>query len=196
MRIGGVQYLGKSGVAVARFQALARHPSNANLRYLQGAHAQAMTNVTAEAGFSRSLASLQQELQALQTQVNANKPLPPASLSPESTRSVWNPGSTPSFTTFAPPICHAPSAGGNDSTVKQYFKTRHSTSPPLVRPVAGLISLPPVTHPLRVEMAALPDSIARPAGVRRPCVRDLPQVLHFSRLRSPIILRVVRHFLL
>ena len=86
-------YLGKSGVEVARFQALARHSSNANLGYLQGAHAQAMTNVTTEAASpARSLASLQKELQALQTQVNANKPLPPASLSPESTRSVWNPG--------------------------------------------------------------------------------------------------------
>ena len=93
MRIGGVQYLGKSGVEVARFQALARHSSNANLGYLQGAHAQAMTNVTTEAASpARSLASLQKELQALQTQVNANKPLPPASLSPGSTRSVWNPG--------------------------------------------------------------------------------------------------------
>jgi hypothetical protein len=92
MRIGGVQYLGKSGVEVARIQALARHSSNAILGYLQGIHAEAMTNVAAEAGFSRSLASLQLELQALQTQVNASKPLPPASLPSKSTRSVWNPG--------------------------------------------------------------------------------------------------------
>ena len=92
MRIGGVQYLGKSGVEVSRIQALARHSSTAIHGYLQGTHAQAMTNVAAEAGFSRSLASLQQELQALQTHVNANKPPPSASPPPESARSVWNPG--------------------------------------------------------------------------------------------------------
>lgn len=92
MRIGGVQYLGKSGVEVSRIQALARHSSSAILGYLQGTHAAAITNVAAEAGFSRSLASLQQELQALQTQVNAGTTLPTTSLSPEHTRSVWNPG--------------------------------------------------------------------------------------------------------
>ena len=96
MRIGGVQYLGKSGVEVARIQALARHSSNAIHGYLQGTHAEAITDaitdVAAEAGFSRSLASLQWGLQALQTQVNADKPLPPASTPSKSTRSVWNPG--------------------------------------------------------------------------------------------------------
>ena len=92
MRIGGVQYLGKSGVEVARIQALARHSSNAIHGYLQGTHAEAITNVAAEAGFSRSLASLQRELQSFQTQVNADKPRPPASIPSKSTRSVWNLG--------------------------------------------------------------------------------------------------------
>jgi hypothetical protein len=92
MRIGGVQYLGRSGVEVARIQALARHSSNAIHGYLQDTHAKAISNMAAEAGFSRSLASLQRELQSLQTQLNADKPLPPASIPAISTRSVWNPG--------------------------------------------------------------------------------------------------------
>ena len=92
MRIGGVQYLGRSGVEVARIQALARHSSNAIHGYLQGTHAEAITNVAAEAGFSRSLVALQRELQSFQTQVNADKPRPPASIPSKSTRSVWNPG--------------------------------------------------------------------------------------------------------
>ena len=52
-------------------------------------------------------------------------------------------GSTPSFTTCAPPTVHSPSAGGNGSTARQSFKTRQRTSPPLVRLAAGLTSLPP-----------------------------------------------------
>jgi len=92
MRIGGVQFLGKSGVEVSRIQALARHSSNAILGYLQGTHAQAITNVAAEAGLSRSLAALQQELQALQTQVNENKHPSQPTPSLKTTRSVWNPG--------------------------------------------------------------------------------------------------------
>ena len=45
LRVGGIQFLGCCGVEVARIQVLARHSSNATMRYLQGVHAQAMHNV-------------------------------------------------------------------------------------------------------------------------------------------------------
>ena len=95
MRIGEVQYLERSEVEVARIQALATHSSNAIHGYLQGTHATAISNVAAEAGFSRSLAFLLRKLQSLQTLLNAEKPHLPASIpsiSTLSTRSVWNPG--------------------------------------------------------------------------------------------------------
>ena len=142
---------------MARIQALARHSSNAFHGYLQGSLAKAISNVAAEAGFSRSLASLQRELQSLQTQLSADKPLPPASVAAISTRSVWNPGA------------HS-----------KLLPSPHRT----------------FTHPLRVEMAALPDSPTRPTSVCRPRLCDMPQVLHLSRLRSPIFHRVVRLLLL
>ena len=92
MRVGGVQYLGRSGVEVSRIQALARHSSNAIHLYLRGAHSQALSHVAAEAGMSRSLAAMQQQLHTLQAQVKAVTPLP-ASSDSEQTQTVWNPGS-------------------------------------------------------------------------------------------------------
>ena len=75
-----------------RIQALARHSSNAIFGYLQGAHAQAIGNIAAEAGLARSLATVQQQLQALQSQVDSTRA--PAQSPPPGASSVWNPGTS------------------------------------------------------------------------------------------------------
>ena len=123
---------------MACIQALVRHSSNAIHGYLQGTHAKAFSNVAAEAGFSRSLASLQRELQSLQNQLNADKPLSPASVPAISTRSVWNPGAH-SKLRYLRPTVPSPFAGGNGSTARQSYKTHGVCRP-------RLCNMPQVLH--------------------------------------------------
>ena len=94
LRVGGIQFLGRCGVEVARIQVLARHSTNATVRYLQGVHAQAMHNLAAEAGYNRSLDSLRAELKLLQSRVRAPSAPPEPTPCHRDTRarSVWNPG--------------------------------------------------------------------------------------------------------
>jgi integrase len=57
LRRGGAQHLAASGVDIWRIQALARHSSDAILRYLDGVHTRNLGN-TADAALGRSLAQL------------------------------------------------------------------------------------------------------------------------------------------
>ena len=94
LRVGGIQFLGRCGVEVARIQVLARHSTSATLRYLQDAHAHAMNNVAAEAGLHRTLESLKEELKLLQSRVPAPSVAleAPTAHDGDLAHSVWNPG--------------------------------------------------------------------------------------------------------
>ena len=92
MRVGGAQFLGRSGVEVSRIQALARHSSNAILGYLQGVHVQTMHNIAAEAGLARSLTGLREEVAALQSVVSRAHPDASSGASGSAVSTVWNPG--------------------------------------------------------------------------------------------------------
>ena len=94
LRVGGVQFLGRCGVEAARIHVLARHSSNATMRYLQDVYAQGMHNLAAEAGYNRSLDSLRLEFKLLQARVKAPSahPEPAPCHKGTSAHSVWNPG--------------------------------------------------------------------------------------------------------
>jgi hypothetical protein len=69
LRRGGAQHLAASGIDVWRAQALARHSSDAILRYLDGMHARNLGNITADAALGRSVAQLRSQVKAIQASV-------------------------------------------------------------------------------------------------------------------------------
>ena len=105
LRRGGVQYLGKSGVDVWRIQALARHSSNAILRYLGQSHHGHLSSIAVEAALNRDIQSVRDELSRLRaaTRPGQEPTLPPsqAALDPILTLAdIEGPGL--SFPTSAP----------------------------------------------------------------------------------------------
>ena len=91
LRRGGAQFLGRAGVEIWRIQALARHSSAAILLYLADAHVPATASIAAEAGYQRSLAVVQEQLQALQHRVNAASPLVHTRKDTAGVTTVWSP---------------------------------------------------------------------------------------------------------
>ena len=72
-RRGGAQYLAAAGVEIWRIQALARHSSGAILGYIENAHIPSLSSVAAEAAAGRSLASIREEIRAVQAALTAGK---------------------------------------------------------------------------------------------------------------------------